>query len=67
MFSSKHAESCFLPSALNRVFFRALDSKKTKADKCLCSTSQISPFSCCLSVVLLLDKGDNPENVHVLL
>ena len=26
---------------------------------------RLSPFNCCLSVVLQLDKGDYPENLHV--
>ena len=34
-------------------------------DNIFSSVSHCSPFNCCLSVVLWLDKGDYPENSHV--
>ena len=36
-----------------------------KAGKCPSSASRFPPFSCCLSVVLLPDCEDYPENLHV--
>ena len=44
-------------------------NKKTKEEKKKISFFLIfhrfQPFNCCLSVVLSLDEGDFPENVHI--
>ena len=37
---------------------------QSKRDKWPSSPSRFSPFNCCLSVVLQLDKVDYPENSH---
>ena len=39
---------------------------QTKPAQRLSSPSHCSPFNCCLCVVLLLDKGDYPENLNIL-
>ena len=43
------------------TFFQAPDLALPKKISELC----FSPFNCCLSVVLQLDKGDYPEDSHV--
>ena len=51
------------------TFFETLD--KTKADEWFSSQSHFfhcfSLFNSCLGVVSLLDRGDYPENLHVVL
>ena len=51
------------------TFFQALDRKTTQLSQKQISGlavhlifQRLSPFNCCLSVVLQLDKGDYPEN-----
>ena len=55
-----HYHANFLPSSGH-----GNNRSQPKAGKYCSSTSHFSLFSCCLSVVLSLEKGDYPKNVHV--
>ena len=57
---------------LNHLFDFVLETKtnkgfssQMKTNKWFSFPSHFSSFNSCLSVVLLLDKGDYPENSHV--
>ena len=64
-----------LPLALHREREREKRSKsETKMTASILSSLAFhlifhcfSPFNCCLSVVLYLDKGDYPDNLQVVL
>ena len=66
----KHLRKCITQRITQRetlpaVSWRFCSIAQPKADKCPSSASHLPPFICCLSVVLYLDKGDYPENSHV--
>ena len=54
-----------MPINILLITGRENNTAQPLADNCHSSMSQFSPFKCCLSVVLYLDKGDYPENLHV--
>ena len=54
----------FFPQALDRKTTQ-LNQKQISGLAFYLIFHRFSPFNCCLSVVLQLDKGDYPENLQV--
>ena len=50
----------FLPSTAHEN-----NTAQSTANKCQFSVSFFSPFNCCSSVVLWIDKGDFLENLYI--
>ena len=63
-------ELCSFRIQRSEEFFskkRTHERNEPKTDKWLSCPSRFSPFNCCLSVFLLLDEGDYPDNSHAVL
>ena len=65
-FSRGHGKQFKLPVIVMPTFFHTLDATTPQSQADKQHTVHFSRFSCCLNVVLSLDKGVYPENSHAM-
>ena len=65
MYLQKNLDCFFLVPKKRSLKEKNNNPKTTKSRKVSPSSSHFSPFNCCLKVVLQLDKGKCPQNLHV--